>query len=370
MARAQDLMLHSRVIDYAIDDWAVLTYERRRFFDWGGWLAVRPMEELPHWRVRMRREREDPYFQQVHDTHAAAIAEMRQILGQRKTVANRDFAMHERTRVDSYRGRKDSAIALHYLWRVGEVMVSRRERFERVYALSSRVAPRRYLRDSPDAEADEFLMRTFVAAAGFTNFNGVAGGLGRRVSRAELQSWRAARVDDGTLVELEVEGLAGPRWALASDASALRLLARGRVPAAWRPLDTTTSEEAVFLAPLDPVMDRDRARALWGFDYLWEVYVPAAKRRWGYYTLPVLWGDALVARFDGRLDRATRTLHILGLWLEDDATGDDPAFADAFQRGMARYARFLGADQVDAASIRPPALREAAVAAARSTDRG
>ena len=52
VARAHDLMLHSRVVDYAIDDWATLTYERREFFEWGGWLAVRPMEELPYFRVR------------------------------------------------------------------------------------------------------------------------------------------------------------------------------------------------------------------------------------------------------------------------------------------------------------------------------
>jgi uncharacterized protein YcaQ len=360
MARAQDLMLHSRVIDYAIDDWAVLTYERRRFFDWGGWLAVRPMEELPHWRVRMRREREDPHFEQVHEEHAEAIAEMRELLRRRKTVTNRDFAMHERTRVDSYRGRKDSAIALHYLWRVGDVMVSRRERFERVYALSERVAPKRLLRDSPDAVADEFLLRKMVAAAGITTLNGTNGALGRTLSKAELETWRDARVGDGTLIELEVDDWPGRRWALGSDASALRMLARGRVPAAWRPLAGTTTDEAVFLAPLDPVMERVRARALWDFDYTWEVYVPAAKRRFGYYTLPVLWGDALVARFDGRLDRSTRTLHILGLWLEDEALADDEAFADAFGRGMARYARFLGAERVDGAGIRPPLLRTAA----------
>ncbi len=93
----------------------------------------------------------------------------------------------ERTRVDSYRGRKDSALALHYLWRVGEVMVSRRERFERVYALSERVAPRRLLRDSPDAEADEFLLRKMVASSGFTSFTGANGALGRTVSRGRAR---------------------------------------------------------------------------------------------------------------------------------------------------------------------------------------
>jgi uncharacterized protein YcaQ len=64
VARSQDLMLHSRVIDYQPDSWAELAYQQRKFFDWGGWLAVRPMDELPHWRVLMRRERESPAWRQ------------------------------------------------------------------------------------------------------------------------------------------------------------------------------------------------------------------------------------------------------------------------------------------------------------------
>src|SRR6185503_10033872 len=60
IARAHDLILHSRVIDYRQGDWATLTYEQRKFFDWGGWLAVRPMNELPYWRVLMRREVDQP----------------------------------------------------------------------------------------------------------------------------------------------------------------------------------------------------------------------------------------------------------------------------------------------------------------------
>ena len=60
VARAHDLILQGRVIDYRPDDWATLTYGQRKFFDWGGWLAVRPMDELPYWRVLMRREIDQP----------------------------------------------------------------------------------------------------------------------------------------------------------------------------------------------------------------------------------------------------------------------------------------------------------------------
>ena len=103
----------------------------------------------------------------------------------------------------------------------------------------------------------------------------------------------------------------------AATPSLLRDLSAGRVPKAWTPLETTTTEEVVFLAPLDHVSARGRAKVLFGFDYVWEVYKPVHQRKFGYYTLPILWGDRLVARFDSKLDRTTNTFVILGLWLED-----------------------------------------------------
>jgi uncharacterized protein len=355
IARAHDLMLQSRVIDYRLDDWATLTYEKRRFFDWGGWLAVRPMDELPYWRVLMRRERSSPRWRAFAREHAAAIAEMRDVLRERGTVSNRDFTMSARTRVDSYRGRKDSAVALYYLWRMGEAMVTRRERFERIYAPTEAVAPAELIREASDAEADDHLLRKMVAAQGLTKFAGIKSALQRDVSVAEFSTWRERRIAEGDLIEVRVEGWRSPHWALGSDAAILETLERGRVPRGWKPLDTTTDEEAVFLSPLDPA--RGRAEELFGFHYRWEVYTPAAKRKHGYYVLPVLWRDKLVARFDAKLDRSNRTLRILGLWLEDDALARDDAFAEAMARGMARFLDFLDADRLDVNGISPLALR-------------
>jgi uncharacterized protein YcaQ len=152
-------------------------------------------------------------------------------------------------------------------------------------------------------------------------------------------------------------------YALGSDAEALRDLSAGRVPKAWTPLDTSTTEEVVFLAPLDQVSARGRAKILFGFDYIWEVYKPEHQRRFGYYTLPILWGERLVARFDSKLDRTNNTFVVLGFWLEDAALGDDQAFAEALARGFARFVRFLGASKLDATAIREPLLRQRACAA-------
>lgn len=358
VARAHDLMLHSRVIGYAIDDWATLTYGRREFFEWGGWLAVRPMEELPYFRVLMRRERKQAHWREVEAEHGAAIEEMRVVLRERGEVSNRDFAMRTRTRIDNYRGRKDSALALHYLWRVGEAMVSRRERFERVYALTEAIVPADAVREVSDEEAEDWLLRKSVAANGLARFNGINSILLRTVSAAEQIAWRDRRLATGDLIEVKVEGWKGTRLAIGTDAGVLATLEAGRVPQAWQPVATTTDEEATFLSPLDPVSARGRAKELFGFDYTWEVYKPAEKRVYGYYTMPILWGDRLVGRFDSKLDRATGSFVILGLWLEDDALARDDAFAEALAHGMTRFIGLLGAVRLEVTAVPQPRLRK------------
>jgi uncharacterized protein len=359
IARSHDITLHSRVLDYTPGMWEDLAYGQRKFFDWGGWLAVRPMDELPHWRVAMRRERENnARMLGIAQDHADAIVEMRAILRELGTVSNRDFAMASRTRTQSYRGRKDSALALYYLWLTGEVMTHHRERFERVYALTEAVAPAHLIRESGAAEADRFLITKDVSFSGLTQLKRVQDAFHRGLPFDKAQQLREALVADGELVEVRVEGWKALHYALGSDAALIHELSAGRVPEAWTPLDTNTTEEVVFLAPLDHVSARGRAKVLFGFDYVWEVYKPEHQRRFGYYTLPILWGDRLVARFDSKLDRASNTFVILGLWLEDAALGKDEAFAEALARGFARFVAFLGASRLDATAIRERLLRQ------------
>ncbi len=364
IARSQDIALHSRVLDYTPGMWEDVTYKQRKFFDWGGWLAARPIDELPHWRAVMRRERDGGYddsrIRGMAREHADAIVEMRDILRERGVVSNRDFEMATRTRTESYRGRKDSALALYYLWRTGEVMTHHRECFERVYALTEQVAPAHLIRESSDAEVDRFLIKKEIG------FNGLS-----RIKRTS-DSWQRGEPDraakkmldtllaEGELIEVKVEGWKTLHHALGSDAKLLRDLSAGRMPKAWTPLETTPTDEVLFLAPLDPVIARGRAKVLFGFEYVWEVYKPERQRKFGYYTMPILWGDQLVARFDSKLDRATNTFIILGFWLENKALGKDEAFAEALARGMARFITFLGANKLNAKAIREPLLRKSA----------
>lgn len=361
IARSHDIMLHSRVHDYTPGMWEELAYTQRKFFDWGGWLAARPIDELPHWRVVMRRERAGTggnlRIRQMGVEHADAIVEMRQILRERGTVSNRDFAMATRTRTQSYRGRKDSALALYYLWRTGEVMTHHRVNFERVYALAEAVAPAHLIRESSDDEADRFLIKKEISFDGLSRVKRTPESYGRGEPDQAAKRLLGAMLAEGELIEVQVEGWKGSYLGLGSDAGLLAELSAGRVPPAWAPLAATTEQEAMLLAPLDPVSARGRAKLLFGFDYIWEVYKPAPQRTFGYYVLPVLWGERLVARFDSKLDRATNTFTVLGFWLEDPALGSDLAFAAALARAFARFTQFLGARTLDTSAIREPLLR-------------
>ena len=364
VARTQDIKLHSRVLDYKPGIWEGLAYQKRKFFDWGGWLAVRPMDELPHWRVVMRRERTGEQkwtrMPKMARDYADAIAEMRALLRERGTLKNRDFEMETRTRTQSYRGRKDSALALYYLWITGEAMTHHRENFERVYALTETVAPAHLIHESDEAEADRFLVKKEISFSGLSRPSALDTFLRGLPHGKAYKQVTEALLADGEIVEIRVEGWKAVHYALASDVKLLRDLSAGRVPKAWKPLETTTTEEVIFLGPFDQTVARGRAKVVFGFNYVLEVYKPAHQRKFGYYALPILWGDRFVARFDSKLDRTTNTLVILGLWLEDKALGKDEAFAEALACGFARFVTFLGARRLDAKAIREPLLRRRA----------
>jgi uncharacterized protein YcaQ len=235
-------------------------------------------------------------------------------------------------------------------------MTHHRERFERAYALTETVAPAHLIYEREDAEVDRFLVRKEISFGGITRITRTGDGYARGEPDRAAQRVREAMLADGEIVEVKVEGWKPVHYALGSDVATLNALAAGRVPEAWKPLATSTAEEVVFLAPLDPVSARGRAKTLFDFDYVWEVYKPEHQRKYGYYTLPILWGDRLVARFDSRLDRVTNTLVILGFWLEDAALGSDDAFAEALARGFTRFTRFLRAMDLDATAIGEPLL--------------
>ncbi len=359
VARSHDLALHSRVIGYESAFFDLLTYGERGFFDWGGWLAVRPMRELPYWRNLMQRQRARPKVRRIVDEHGEALGALRNLLRERGTLSNRDFEAGDRRAIDSYRGRKDSSLALYYLWLVGDAMTHHREGFERVYAPADAVAPPELLLPAADADTDRFMMRKAVAFAGIGRPGPLSPSLARKVTKDEERALERELVGSGVLVDVEVEGWPGRHFMTSDDLAVVRGLERGRVPRAWAPLETTTEEEVTLLSPLDPAVSRQRATALFGFDYVWEIYKTQELVQYGRYTMPILWGDGLVGRIDLRTDRRTRTLVVNGAWLEDKTLARSTDFLDALRAGTLRMLTFLGADRVDASAVKTVPVRRA-----------
>ncbi len=359
VARSHDLVLHSRVTGYRPEFFDAVTYEERRFFDWGGWLAVRPMTELPYWRTLMHRHRERTRMLQIVSEHGAALDTIRALLHERGTLTSRDFKASDRLAVDSYRGRKDSSLALYYLWLTGEAMTHHRDGFERVYAPAAAVAPAHLLPPAGAEATDLFIARKAVAFAGIGRPGPLSRPLARTVSKVEASAIERALVESGELVAIDVDGWTGRRFVVGADVGLLDRIAQGRVPRAWKALETTTDEEVALLSPLDPVLERQRAKDLFGFEYVWEIYKRPEHVVFGRYTTPVLFGDRLAGRIDLRTDRSARTLVVNGVWLEDAALARAPEFLDALGAGLRRMSTLLQTDRFDAAAVTDARVRRA-----------
>jgi uncharacterized protein len=360
IARSQDLVLHSRVLEYKPEYLYKVAYEDREFFDYGGWLAMYPMSELPYWRVHMEKRSHDKRIEGFVLNHEQLFEQVRAELRKRGPLGNRDLDGN-RVGAWNYRGRKDTSLVLFDMWLSGELMMHHRNGFDRVYDLRENIAPKEFDYVVTEAEAIEFFARKAVSFAGLKREGTMKGEwqyyLRRDFSKAEIESLLGAWKESGEFAQVQVEGGRDIYLALGEDVAALESLEKGRVPKGWNPKDTTTLEEVTFLAPLDIVSARGRALKLFDFEYKWEVYVPAPKRRWGYYVLPILYGDDLVARLDPKLDRTTMTLEIKGFWHEDDAPVKGVMFADALAKGLMRFANFVGVKKVDISMIRPNGLR-------------
>lgn len=360
IARSQDIVLHSRVLDYKPDYLYDVAYKQRKFFDYGGWLAMYPMRELRFWRVHMERRSHDKRIEGFVLKHEELFEQVRAELRNRGPLGNRDFEGN-RIGLWNYRGRKDTALALYDMWLSGELMMHHRDGFGRVYDFRENIAPKEFDTVATEQEAEEFFARKAVAFAGLKREATMRGELNyhlwRDYSKAEMANLLGAWTESGMFAQVQVEGGRDIHLVLAEDVKALESLERGRIPKGWNPKETNTLEEVTFLAPLDIVSARGRAKKLFDFEYTWEVYTPAHKRRWGYYVLPILHGDDLVARLDPKLDRKTMTLEIKGFWHEDDGPVKSVEFADALAKGLSRFAKFVDAKKVDVRGIAPAKLR-------------
>ena len=360
-ARSQDIVLHSRVIDYKPDYLYRVAYKDREFFDYGGWLAMYPMSELPYWRVHMQKRSHDKRIEGFVLNHEILFDAVRLELRARGPLGNRSFNGN-RVGLWNYRGRKDTSLVLFDMWLSGELMIHHREGFERIYDFRENIAPKQYDYSATEEEAEQYFARKIVSFDGLKRQGNLKADLQYHVRRDysisemknRLETWK----ESGLFAEVQVEGGRDIYLMLAEDVPTITALEKSKVPKGWNPKETTTLEEVTFLSPLDIVSARGRAKRLFDFEYRWEVYTPAPQRRWGYYVLPILYGDDLVARLDPKLDRKTMTLDIKGFWGEEDAPVKDVDFANAFAQGLTRFAKFIQAKRVALDAIQPTKLRK------------
>jgi uncharacterized protein YcaQ len=340
--RNHDLVLHARVAEYD-PAWSDALYESCEIFEaYNKGLSLVPTSGLPWFRGITSL---NP--QRTLEEHAE-VAE--QVIGRIRAegpLSALDFEPQRGSLVDWFGAPTNVVRALlEALAVTGRLGLARRDGNRRYYDLIERLVPAEILaRQVPLAEQLRYKMLSRYRAHGLLGTSGggdIFGGLGPAKpipERPDLPGRTALReqlVEQGELVPVTVEGVRGKRLVLREEVELLQA-----------PPEPPPS--VAFLPPFDPVVwDRALLGSLFGFDYVWELFLPPEKRRWGWYVLPILFGDRLVGRIEPRIDRAEGRVAVLDLWWEDsfEARRTD-GFVDAMRGALGAYLRFALASRLE-----------------------
>ena len=309
LARAHDLILWSRRGRYrphALDD--LVARHRAAFEHWTHDAAVVPMQFYPMWclkfardEARMRQrwpvwrgegwDREiDTVLQRIADHGPASVM---------------DVGIGEARGGAGWWDWHPSKTALEYLWRSGQLAISHRTGFRKVYDLSERVIPAKYRDIRLDArEVVDWALSAALDRLGFAT-SGELAAFFEIVTRDEARQWCAEALAAGRIVDVDVEMADGSLRRSFSTVQMLDSLSALPPP----------SQRVRLLSPFDPALrDRARAERLFGFRYRIEIFVPAPQRRFGYYVFPVMQGCRLIGRIDVKRD--ARVMAVRAFWSE------------------------------------------------------
>jgi uncharacterized protein YcaQ len=356
--RNHDLVLASRIDGYKVAWTEGLLYRDRVLFEsFNKMLCVLPTAELPWYRLRWDRVA-GVHERETFPTHGETAVRILERIRTEGPLSSQDFETGKS--IEWYwRPTNEIRAMLEALWESGTISIARRAGNRRYYDLTERLYPADLLAQHPveDDQLRHLLLSRFRGHGllGATGPYELWYGVTRRTEDGQViqtpvrKEFIGRLIDEGAIVPVEIEGVRGNRHVVATELPLLEQAER-EVAAGLPP--NGVAPGAAFLAPLDSFCwDRGFMRSLFDFDYVWEVYVPAPKRRWGYYVLPLLFGDRLVGRIEPRIERGAdgkRVVRVVGLWWEK---GFRPRQADGFvpamREALTAYRRFAEARAVE-----------------------
>lgn len=331
--------------------------DRGRYIEyWAHEAAVIPVESWPlfRWRMDAMRQRYGVGAGGWVAANGPMLDWLRTELAEKGALAASEIEHDSGKGAGGWWGWSDVKTGLEFLFRFGEVVSAGRTRagrtrFERRYALAESVLPSTILdRDVRRADAVRQLLSISARAHGIGTLSDLADYF--RIKQVPAQTAVRDLVDSGELVPVTVAGWDRPAF-LHRDA---------RIP---RRIETTA-----LLSPFDPVVwERARAERMFGFRYRIEIYTPASKRVFGYYTLPLLIDDRLVGRVDLKSDRQNRVLRVQAAWSEPDAPSDTVARLAILLRETALWQGLDGIEVAGWGDLAPALAAELGVRSPRDS---
>lgn len=341
--RAHHQILFSRNQTYRQKQLALVHHRRQEVFEnWTHDAAIIPSSFYPYWRhrfTRVRRKLRERWRKWRREGFEELLDEIRNKIVADGPAMSRDFARSETKKGDGWWDWHPEKTALEYLWRTGEIAVLRRDGFQKVYDLSERVIPEQHYQARVSGE--EFVDWACNAALDRLGFatTGEIAAFFDIISPAEAKQWAEAQGHDLQDVAIECSNSDKARICLARPGIAELAVKAPPPPTRLR-----------VLSPFDPILrDRMRSERLFGFRYRIEVFVPQAKREYGYYVFPLLEKDKIVGRIDMKHNRSDSTLTVKALWLEPKirfSSGREQNLMSELERIL----RFTGAEQLEFAN--------------------
>ncbi len=346
-ARSHGLVLLSRLegLDAKLPE-ELLQPGEPLFEYWGHEASWLPMELYPVFAFRRRAFQAHPWWGDLVREHPKVADNLLARIRDEGALRSVDFEGR------GGRGWWDLKVAKKVatqLWSSGILAIRERKNFQRSFDLTERVVPAELLaEETPFQVAIKILLLRALAGHGWTQTGTLAATWRLRNLRAEIHTALEELREEGDIVPCELrlgkQQLSRPQlgrqrrlvgWIRPQDLELAASLRRIRPP----------RDRGVLLSPFDPVLwDRKRVQTLFAFDQILEIFKPAPQRSYGYYCLPVLAGDRLVARFDLKADRKAGRLHVLSLRYEEGCDAS-PSHASAAQQAatsaLERYARAL-----------------------------